>query len=440
MKTASLRLCVGASFLLASSLIGAGCGSSGDSKGDSKKDGAAGAGGQGGGSAGTGGAAGAAGMDGGVATDGPAADRAATDGLAADRAATDGPTADRPAADGPRPVSDAAAPGSAEEFCLAVYREYLDLGQTCIGYSPDWLASFLNPAGNCRAVTKGIAAGRLRYSAGDAARCLAAFRGLTCADLENSDMGSADCDNAFVGQVATNGACYNNGLNSSFFAECGKSDFCAGAAPGGRSCPGTCKAFKKAGEACPAGDKCDTSSSCSPGGVCVADALESGACGGPTGGTCKTSDLYCTGNRTTAGTCAKRKTSGACATEGECAARYECKGLMGTTPGVCSALKNIGDACTPGVKDCAFYVGYCNAGTSTCAAYPTTVGADCGYIAMEIVGCLRDTYCDSVIPAGKCRAAKAIGDTCDPRVQNMCGLDGECDRVTLKCAAICRVP
>jgi hypothetical protein len=213
----------------------------------------------------------------------------------------------------------------------------------------------------CTGIAAAVARGSIRYDPMDIAQCISDLQAMTCAQVV--DDGRLPACYVFHGAVPPGGACY-----SPF--ECDGS-WCVG------ECPGTCTKVPVVG----VGESCQ-----------LAECASGLACVGPT------ASAVCEPIVAAGARCldASGKQIAACAPPtvcvgptcqllmpkqlGQpCTSRYDCDAFLACITGVCAPSKRIGDACTPGNDECAYYVGtqlYCSAdgdggSDGTCAENPT---------------------------------------------------------------------
>jgi hypothetical protein len=280
--------------------------------------------------------------------------------------------------------SDASAGTSSETtpatFCTAVFDAIAAQYATCEKATTAALAPVRTSFSDliCTPVEKAVAAGRAKFDAAAADRCIAALKAATC-EVAIDVMDSSACTGVVTGTVANGGACYDS-------LECTSGSCSADAA-----CPGTCVAFLRAGDAC--GDtvaECGPGLECGPARTCVTPSQPGGPC------PCVASE-YCDSTST----CRAVQTSGACTASDQCAFGWACAG------GACLPYVGVGADCTPGAMIWDQTV--CGPGTyctqaGKCALWPT-VGESCATYPVCAPG-----YCD---PADQmCKASKPKGSAC----------------------------
>lgn len=164
----------------------------------------------------------------------------------------------------------------------------------------------------------------------------------------------------------------------------------------------------------------------------MADVDKGQPCKGATAGDCATG-LYCEGGTTTtAGVCRKRKTSGACAGELECANNYLCVGEAGAK--TCRKAKLVGDACTPGLGECYRVFAWCGS-EGKCTDARAQENQPCGASASEYIQCADGLTCVlASAGAGICqqRGDKPAGSPCTSSA-DCGGAISYCDTATKLC-------
>jgi len=171
--------------------------------------------------------------------------------------------------------------------------------------------------------------------------------------------------------------------------------------------------------------------------LCVPDVADCQPCLGPSAGDCS-QGLYCDGDNTTAGTCRKGRTSGACTTIGsECALGYGCMGTTGAE--TCTKLKMPGDACTPGRHECYFLLGYCGS-ENKCITTRALENQPCNIYfdsQNELVQCDSGLTCigSSASTMGACQKKKPAGAPCTPYSVVCAGTGAYCDPKTSLCVS-----
>lgn len=284
------------------------------------------------------------------------------------------------------------------------------------------------------AYSAGVAAGRTRYSAQQAADCLNGYAKGSCALTPTA------CDDIFIGQQPADAGCLVP-------EDCAAGTYCHDRA---YTCPFLCRAFQSVGGVCNFSDKeCNESEawcrydgasgqylctarkaayeSCSPnnygecpvGTVCARPSGETNGTCTPTyaaiGETCRETGGYplCDGDAfcrqegdpsqpLPPGTCTRRVgLGGTCTGYGVCQQGLRCSGTY--TTGTCLRAGQQGDICN-GYGECETGL-YCATGTSRCARYPGD-GGDCS----TTYACDRGLYCDYATDV--CLPKRADGARC----------------------------
>lgn len=304
-------------------------------------------------------------------------------------------------------------------------------------------------------VQASVNAGRLKFDATAAGKCVDAFKKLDQASCwgANAVLDDAaierNCVPVFKGLVAEGADCYDA-------AECaaGSCDFSDNA------CPGKCAAFRTAGQSCDGeGLLCADGLACSGEGVCakraeVGESCEdvecveglvcdvNGKCAAvaapaAVGAECDETrpcadGLFC--NRpdwSEPGQCAQRVApGGTCAYSSECQGRQICVGagfgMEGDLLGKCALPQDVGGPCAPTPEDAWFVesgcygVLACDPATSKCVKAPKA-GQPC--IDFD---CAEGAYCND---EDQCVAQKANGQPCEydeECVSYECGEEGVC--------------
>jgi hypothetical protein len=238
-------------------------------------------------------------------------------------------------------------------------------------------------------VIRAVEAGRADYDGEAAAACIDKLRNAACDNtLEENRVQPEECDDAFDGNVADGGACFDD--EECVSGEC-EIPSCQMAC-----CTGACAAtipVPAIGQACPNG-VCGDDAFCSEAGTCTALVANGGACLG-NNDECSYG-LYCTEG----GTCADAPNRGQACPEGICADIGD--RCDGTT---CVALSGRGGPCSEGILgffDCQQPLA-CNQTSLTCVD-PPTVGQACEFF------CASGAFCND---AATCEATKANGTACE---------------------------
>jgi hypothetical protein len=337
------------------------------------------------------------------------------------------------------PPSDA-NPSTAEGFC----RGYLDLFAAyfsrCDGVPLDYARRLFASDVPCNRFAADIAAHRIAFDGTHGASCLQAIGTVLAACGGSTSMqDAAACAGVLTPLVPVGGTCtsfYIVGIGE----QCQDGAYCKEGAS--YACTGVCTARNPLGGACDLisdvrcvpGVTCDSTAK-----VCVAIPAAPGAgdtCGAPNQPSCART-FYCDRTGVDAGAgigvCHARKTSGACASDTECAAPIRC---AGTTTKMCAAPKLEGEACTPGAHECDV-VSHCGA-DGKCTSVGAAIDQPCGTINGESTPCATGDYCDVSLLSnmtGTCHAQKHDGDDCTGGLllSECSGDNGHCDATTHKC-------
>jgi len=228
---------------------------------------------------------------------------------------------------------------------------------------------------------------------------------------------ASSCAKALAGTVPIGDDCLP--LASIVISECQPSSDCAAFA----TCPGTCLTVDPTRDPTPGqiGDTCSLLEQCISGLVCEGD-------GGPIDAVSSLPDAM--------GTCQPPADSGPCDFDDQC--RGKCAGTnQSTTVGSCVPWKALGDACTPGAKECAAGT-YC--GSENSCQLLAAVGEACAGNAGEGMDCL-DGYCDPqslhCAPFLELVAACVLDDGRMFATDPCGGFRSSCEQATKTCAARC---
>lgn len=312
--------------------------------------------------------------------------------------------------------------------CDSLRATLADAFAGCLEATPAYVATLPTTHGvmvNCEQIVEAVDKGRATYDASRGAACVGALQELAgsgCAALSANLETPAACQGVVTGTVASGGACYNS------------VDCIRGTCDTSQACPGTCKAYLTANQACGTGvaGACAPSLTCDPAtSTCQAPS--------PAGGPCPCQEgTYCDGSTRT---CAALPTRGACAPGMECAPGFRCVSAS------CQAIQGVGGACAPsatGSTVCTPFGTSCDPGTHRCAAWRTS-GSNCsistggrgshpatcmppdvcvlgqclaplasGVICSlgEGAPCREGLYCDSLSDPGTCKAQLTNGARC----------------------------
>ncbi len=288
-------------------------------------------------------------------------------------------------------------------FCKQLNQALAANHVTCAGgsqavYEKQFARSFI-----CDDLKKAIDAKRVVYDGAKTADCVTALETQAC----TAQGVPAACKATVAGAVAVGGACYGGGMDCKDGSACKFTN---------NACPGTCVAWVVEGGDCSAaGADCDQGLYCDQvTKKCTANQKEGATCGSATGARCA-AGLHCVSTSTGSGTCKAPSATAPCRTDSECGGKYACVGGSSGN-GTCTALKPLGEACTPGKNECQKTL-YCEGTAKKCTEWPS-VPASCDTGSSgENLGC-ADGYCDSTTK--KCTAFKAAGATCS-QYSDECG-------------------
>jgi hypothetical protein len=282
-------------------------------------------------------------------------------------------------------------------YCDSYFKAVEDRTAACGGTSREALATALMTFDYCDvfAASQEVGAVAIDHAAADA--CVNEMATAACWE------DTPACGHVFVGQLEEGAACYG------FYdiGECAPGSYCAGA-----TCPGTCIRHAQVGEACTSGvdPMCDPSLECAAGGTCepslppvmVGDACPPAfcpplSCVGPDGPLAVADPSH-------TGTCQLPAASGnPCIFDNDCVGH--CVGAAPpTTYGICAPWKQIGDACTPGAREC--LSGTSCGPDSHCILLPA-LGESCVGYQGEGTACLN-AWCN----AGLCVPLGEVGQRC----------------------------
>jgi hypothetical protein len=102
----------------------------------------------------------------------------------------------------------------------------------------------------------------------------------------------------------------------------------------------------------------------------------------------------------------------------------------------CAAVKQAGDTCTPGARECDA-LGFCGSDGKCTDTFPAT-GQPCGTIAGETVLCQAGDYCMATAGStatGVCQHQKQPGAACTGAFGECGGNLAHCDTATSTCVA-----
>ena len=280
----------------------------------------------------------------------------------------------------------------------------------------------------CRDLASSVTANRVKYEYGKTLACQTAVAALSCASIVEGDV---------LGVCPAIKAKVQPGESCSTTYDCA-----GGWCDTSTGCPGFCRANIASGAACDSSkDRCDPSAIC-VGGGCRPYVGKGAACDGNTL-KCEPAGLFCVPSPTTGnGVCREKRTSGHCSNNEDCLESYRCVD-SGSGDSVCALPRLIEDPCTPRqvigqiFGDCEGFA-FCSEASKKCTAYPTELGAACGfYDGKELAACIgsRCDLSEKAGFAGRCVPFLDTGADCsNPGFTNplgLCGPDGAC--VNNKC-------
>ena len=310
-----------------------------------------------------------------------------------------------------------------EEFCRQYGQVVADVSVNCMGASRSDADLLFSLPLICQRFTAAVQAGRIVFDPSHADRCIAYLRTEACdGTYSGTAADAAECGTVAAPQVPMGGECRNLYLLS--FQECASTaDAPVKCQSGNDHCAGTCVAASLPKPKAAVDQPCDRS-----------------------GGTSCNDSLFCDTSGTDAtasGICRPQKTSGPCLSSDACVPPYHCVGATGTM--TCQKIKLIGEACTPGLRECTTLFGYCG-DDGKCTDHSAILGEPCGTLPSgERVGCTATSgtqaegaYCDAAIGSttlGTCRAKLPAGSACDPSAGFVCdGNGGLCDPSAKTCS------
>lgn len=315
---------------------------------------------------------------------------------------------------------------SATDFCTQLQNAEAARNSECNGGAAEDWQVVINQLFTCEQLDKAVTAKRAAYDGSKANDCLAAVKSTACG-VGALALNSASCQAAMKGTIAVGSPCYGGAPNCVPDAYC---DLTA------NTCPGTCKAYAKAGDACAQGQVCAPGTACGSSSLkCLAATAGDGqSCDRANGPLCA-DGARCTPSTAgaTAGTCHPGGSSGDCHDHSDCAKTAYCKGGDPSTTGKCTPQVAVGAACTS-LAECPSLT-TCDPSSKTCVRR-ARVGSPCP--GSGSLGCL-DGYCDGSTKT--CLAYKAPGAACDPAdYEPECGLFVRCDVSAKTCPATCTQP
>jgi hypothetical protein len=327
----------------------------------------------------------------------------------------------------PLPTGSSATP---TDFCNSFMQAAEDWGTRCLGGTPAFWTNVYSQVLDCNRLAQTISSGDLSYDANSGAQCLSQIAGYNCDQTGEVPA----CTAALVGHVSSGGACSAQWLT--VFSVCAPGNYCHFVS---NTCGGTCRPYAQPGSSC-AYSSTDGSVDCARGSncqlntqVCVTDVAEGQPCEGPTAGGCA-DGLFCDGGDTsTAGTCRKRNTSGACKDSSECASNYVCTGDANAN--TCRKMKVPGDSCTPGLRECLSLFSWCNS-DGKCTEGRARENETCGQVNDEYVQCDTDLHCAYTgnAQSGTCQKGLPAGSPCSYGSE-CAGSYAYCDSTTKLCVS-----
>ncbi|MCC6807983.1 MAG: hypothetical protein IT381_11210 [Deltaproteobacteria bacterium] len=322
----------------------------------------------------------------------------------------------------------AAVPAKGGEFASAMNKRFAERWSTCTGLPLTAVETLLRIDDEKKRTDNSIAKKRLAYDRAKGKGCLDALVDAPCEDLLNVFVeGKGACDAPFVGQVGLDDTCFEGN-------ECAAGSFCE---PTGE-CEGACRKFTKLGGPCGAGTVCEPDTQCI-GGLCRERAGDGDACAGENRVGCK-SGLFCLQTSATTGVCSKGIVDGTCSRSNVCLVGHHCAPKSKTaTEGTCIASRAEGEACEPGLSQCASFTSCMKGedGSFACRAWGGE-GSPCGRIDEESVDCFN-AWCgadqaQAAAHGGTCRAVLDNGAPCED--STMCA-SGICDPFGQLCVSAC---
>jgi hypothetical protein len=320
------------------------------------------------------------------------------------------------------------------DFCHALVATVSELQTRCFGGGESFWTDLYSRLVPCDDLAKQIADGSIVYDQAKGARCLDQVKALACDSTIDADANA--CADALVGQVPGGNACARSSLV--VFDTCAPGHTCTAVA---NSCAGVCRPVAQPGSSCAYSSStgsvtCADGSSCQLNtDLCVEDVAEGQACQGPSAGDCGYGLVCEVGTGETAGTCRKRRTSGACASLSDCAASYVCSGPEGAR--TCRKAKLPGDSCTPGMGECYYFLTWCGS-DGTCTDTGAQENEPCGAQGQDYrdnIPCASGLTCASNdAGVGTCRKRKPAGSPCTFGSE-CAGTDAYCDSATKLCVS-----
>jgi hypothetical protein len=333
-------------------------------------------------------------------------------------------------------VSSSPAGDPGPSFCQNYVDSVTSKLQECRGGSAAAVETLVQTTNACNGIALDLAAGKVVFVASAASACLQEIKALDCGTFAATGTSStgypADCGKVFQGTVPIGGACFPIAVPPA--QECVGGSHCVA----NSQCPGVCQPDATLGQSCDL-----SSAACAEGLTCTYGAngapactlalpdVQVGAlCAGPSDCASANATLVCVGhggpidgvssNGSTSGTCQKPAASGPCTTGSDCST-YNCVSTVpGSTAGVCTPGKVVGDPCVPGARQCGSGT-YCGP-ASKCLELPV-VGQSCAGNAGEGTDCVNG-FCNTLtktcvpfLPAGaSCQSqwTSSLSEQCDP--------------------------
>ena len=327
-------------------------------------------------------------------------------------------------------------------FCGALLQARIDKVFACEGGSMQALETAVRIIDPCFDTSKLLASGALGLDPDLTDLCLAEMKALPCGLFE-----TPACSKVYVGKVAEGGACFG--------PECALGSRCVADA----TCPGTCVRYAQLGDPCDrmnsnGSNTCAPTLYCDSTLVCVTSTFPSPAmigspcsglfdcqvggdnlvCEGPNGPIDFSLPPTSTDGGVMPGTCQPPTATGPCNYGYQCSSDVCIGANSGASVGTCGQRKVLGDACTPGMRECG--PGTTCGTRGTCVQLPS-VGQSCAGNTGEGTDCV-DGVCDP--QGGLCVPFLKAGDPCQPGgffVDSCSGLRLSCDSNAQICLPTC---
>ncbi len=296
----------------------------------------------------------------------------------------------------------------------------------CVEYYGDSL--FV--ASDISSLDASIAAGRTRFDASLAARCLRMTLPSRCEWLPGpGPEDESECSRVLVGTVALGDDCYAH-------HECGIGAYCA---PDNAACPGVCAAKKPIGAPCDDNQECLVTAGFAgcDNGVCAMHAIRRDAAAGDDCGELPNGDfvqcqasLACDARITGSGTCRVPIAVGqACVPDAPCEGLALCHEQSGACQDI-ELVTTIGQACNTDTNRtivCDPLAGLICVNGTCAAQAPGVLNGPCTRDDLSGFGCSPGLYCD--VTADRCLPVKPAGEAC--AFDREC--EGECDELSGRC-------